>query len=334
MQKGETATDALHSSCDRHIKKENIMTYSTVLTLPDWATEAQAYSQQVIRFTPIVLKALSKTIAPVTIASIKGFSNHWFESECYWRQRITNLAGITYNPLTASISAAHAELTSTEAQATYRRLQHITRETAMDALVIGLCGVVAIAQGVEVAQKVYRTAKRVYDWVDARLNPSPANIPSVGKAFAMADEKAIAAIVEEVRYEQYFLSQFDQLDSDILAINAEEIDEAIAQVKAQQLKCDRAAMVLQMEGDRLAREALASVVDRAVADATAETVQRTPQATAASAVAEDCPANALNVPGATGKGTFRALAGNSKTGTKAEPKTSAGKSRGVAMGKR
>jgi hypothetical protein len=63
-------------------------------------------------------------------------------------------------------------------------------------------------------------------------------------------------------------------------------------------------------------------------------VQQRLQATAAPAVAEDCPANALNVPGATGKGTFRAKAGNSKTGTKAEPKTSAGKSRGVAMGKR
>jgi hypothetical protein len=308
------------------------MNYATALTLPDWATEAQVYSQQVIRFTPLVIKALSKTIAPVTIASIKGFSNHWFESECYWRQRITNLAGITYNPLTASIKAAHAELASTEAQATYRRIRHITRETAMDALVIGLCGAVAIAQGVEVAQKAYRTAKRVYDWVDARLNPSPANIPSVGKAFAMADEKAIAAIVEEVRYEQYFLSQFDQLDSDILAINAEEIDEAIAQVKAQPLKRDRAALVLRMESDRLALEALADVVDRAVAYATA---QRMTRATAAPALAEDCPAKALNVPGAIAKCTSKAKASTSNTGAKAakaEPKTSAGKGRGVAIG--
>jgi hypothetical protein len=81
------------------------MNYATALTVPNWATKAQVYSQQVIRFTPVVLKAFSKTIAPVIIDSVKGFSSHWFESECYWRQRITSFAGITYNPLTASIRA-------------------------------------------------------------------------------------------------------------------------------------------------------------------------------------------------------------------------------------
>jgi hypothetical protein len=88
------------------------MNYAPALESPSWTAEVQGYSQQVIRYTPIVLKAFNKALAPVIIASVKGFSGHWFESECYWRQRIANLAGITYNPLTASVRAAHAELTS------------------------------------------------------------------------------------------------------------------------------------------------------------------------------------------------------------------------------
>ena len=295
------------------------MNYATALTLPDWATEAQVYSQQVIRFTPVVFKALSKTIAPVIIANIKGFSNHWFESECYWRQRITNFAGITYNPLTASIRAAHAELTSAEAQATYRRIRHITRETAIDALVIGLCGVVAVAQGVEAAQAIYRHSVAFYGKIQAWFNPVPVIVPSVGVAFAATPDEVITAIVKDIRVERYFTAQFDQLDSDILAINAEEIDEAIAQVMIAKLKQARAALALQTEGDRLAREALAFVVDRAVVFAK---VKPKPEVSLANA-------------GATAKRTSRAKDSNSKTrnkATKAEPKTSAGK--GVATGKR
>jgi hypothetical protein len=332
MQKGETATDALHSSCDRHIKEENIMNYATAQELPDWTAKVQSYSQKIIRHTPIVLKAFGKTIARVTIASIKGFSNHWFESECYWRQRITNLAGISYNPLTASISAARAELTSEEAIATYRRLQHIATETAMVSVAIAAYGVFAIAQGVKVAQKVYRTVKRCYDWVDARLNPplpEPSILPTVTQFFAQDKaEEDIAVLIEAVGHERSFLIQFDRLDAEALATIQAKADEAIAgavQAKANQCKCDRAALVLQMEGDRLAREAFASVVDRAVAYATAETVQRMLQATTAPAVTEAELVGSLDVPGATGKRTSRAKSSTSKTG--ATPKEARAKAK-------
>lgn len=174
------------------------MNYATALTLPGWATEAQVYSHQLIRFTPVVLKAFSKTIAPVMIESVKGFSRHWFESECYWRQRIANFAGITYNPLTASISAARAELTSSEAQATYRHIQHITRETAMDALVVGLCGIVAVATTIEAAQTVYRHAAAFYSRVDAWLNPAPVILPSAEMALASTELAAALAIAADV----------------------------------------------------------------------------------------------------------------------------------------
>jgi hypothetical protein len=305
------------------------MNYATALALPSWTAEIQGYSQQVIRYTPIFLKAFSKTIAPQLLTIFKDLSHYYFECGRGAGAWAMIAAGITHNPIQAAVRSAHTELTSPDAITTYRRLQHITRETAIDALVIGLCGVVAVAQGVEAAHKIYGLAKRVYRWVDGRLNPLPARNDSFGKAFAVADEKAITAIIEEVRYERYFLSQFDQLDSDILAINAEEIDEAIAQVKANQLKCDRAALVLQMECDRSAQEAFAYVVDQAVAFAKAETVQ----VVAAPVIVEDHPATvlkaptapataetelvgSLDVPGATGKRTSRAKASTSKAGMK------------------
>jgi hypothetical protein len=283
------------------------MNYATALTLSDWATEAQVYSQQVIRFTPIVLKALSKTIAPVTIASIKGFSNHWFESECYWRQRITNLAGITYNPLTASIRVAHAELTSTEAQATYRRVRHIATESAMDMLVIGLCGVVAIASGVEAVQKIYGFAKRVYRWVDDLINPpleQPTLLPTVDLCLAHLSDAELAARIESL------------VDPLLLEV----VDEAIAPSSES--------------------TPLQSTEDEPIAfwnpqpkDMHTEVQQRL-QATAAPAVAEDCSANALNVPGATGdKPGAKASNSKAKGGThnaRANVKLSKGDAAAVA----
>jgi hypothetical protein len=330
------AIDALQiTDCYRHSTRRQFMNYATALELPSWTTEVQSYSQQVIRYTPVVLKAFSRTIAPVIIVSVKSFSSHWFESECYWRERITNLIGITHNPLTAAISAAHAELTSSEAQATYRHIRSITRETAMDALVIGLCGVVAVSQGVEAAQKIYRSVKRCYDWVDARLNPAqpePMTLPTVDLCLAqIVAEEELTAYIKDIGHERSFLAQLDRLDAEALATVQAKVDQAIAQVvqaKANQLKCDRAALVLQMECDRSAQEAFAYVVDQAVAFAKAETVQ----VVAAPVIVEDHPATvlkaphlsgaeaelvgSLDVPGATGKRTTRAKASTSQAGAK------------------
>jgi hypothetical protein len=258
------------------------MNYATALELPSWTAEVQGYSQTVIRYTPIVFKAFNKTFAPVIIASLTGTSLYLIQRERLWYKWTMNVAKITHNPLQSAVSSAWIELTSAEAIATYSRIRYITRETAMDMLVIGLCGAVAITQGVEVAQKVYRTVKRVYDWVDARLNPplpEPSILPTVIQFFAQDKaEEDIAALIDEVGHERSFLMQLDRLDAEALATVQAKADEAIAgaiQAKANQCKCDRAALVLQMESDRLASEALASVVDRAVAYATAETVQIT-----------------------------------------------------------
>jgi hypothetical protein len=300
------------------------MNYASALELPtSWATDAQRYSYRAVHYTSFAFKAFNQEIAPVLGEALKDQSHYYVQCLKGANRWAMKASGITHNPLQAAVRAAHAELTSTEAQATYRRVRHITRETAMDALVIGLCGVVAVAQGVEAAQKVYRTVKRCYDWVDARLNPAqpePSILPTVTQFFAQDKaEEDIAAIIDDVGHERSFLMQLDRLDAEALATVQAKADDAIAgavQAKANQCKCDRAALVLQMEGDRLALETLASVVDRAVAYATAETVQPMLQATAAPAVAKAELVGALNVPGATGKRTSRAKASNSKAGVK------------------
>jgi hypothetical protein len=245
------------------------MNYTTALTLPDWATEAQVYSQQVIRFTPIVFKAFKKTLAPVIIDSLKRVGLHLIERERLWKEWALNASGITHNPLQAAVRSAHAELTSTEAQATYRHIRHITRETAMDALVIGLCGVVAVATTIEATQAVYCHAKRIYSNIQARSNPAPAIVPTE-VAIAATSGEEIAAIVKEIQAERYFNTQFDRLDSDCLAIVEEEVDEAIAQVMIDQLKTARAALLLAQEGDRLVQEALAYMVDQVLKFASVE----------------------------------------------------------------
>jgi hypothetical protein len=246
------------------------MNYATALALPSLTAEIQGYGQTVIRYTPIIFKAFSKTIAPQLLTTFKDLSHYYLQCGQGAGAWAMTAVGITHNPIQAAVRSAVSELTSAEAQATYRRIGYIVRETAMDVLVVALCGVVAVAQGIEVAQKVYRLSKRCYSWVQKRINLAPAIAPSVGKTFAVTNEKAIAAIVEEVRFERYFLKQFDQLDLDILAITIEEVDEAIAQATIAQLKSARAALVLQTEGDRLAREALAFMVDHTVTFAMVE----------------------------------------------------------------
>jgi hypothetical protein len=202
---------------------------ATTLALPSWTADIQHYSQKVMFYTPIVWRSFQRNIAPVLVESVKGLSLHWFESECYWRQRILNLAGITHNPLTEAVSAAIAELTSAEAQATYRRINHIIRETATDALVIGLCGVVAIVSGIEFGQKVYRQVKTAYAWVDAKLNPvgpGPMILPTVEMAIAPHQESTLqqeplgdiqALIAEDEEYERQFMARLERLDTDALA---------------------------------------------------------------------------------------------------------------------
>lgn len=189
------------------------------IALQSWTTEVQSFMNKAAFYAPIVWKAFNKTIAPVTVSAIKGLAIHWFESECYWRQKITGAMGVTYNPLTAAIKAAYRELTSTEAQATYKRIRSVAHEVATDTAVIGLCGIVAISEGIELAQKVYRQAKVIYAKVDNWFNPVPA-MPIILPTVEMALEPAPIFTTEDEEYEQEFMARLQQLDA--VAVSKEE----------------------------------------------------------------------------------------------------------------
>jgi hypothetical protein len=332
------ATDTDCIATERRRKNMNIATYE----LPSWTAEVQHFINKTAFYTPIVWKAFNKTLAPVIISSAKGFVGHWFETECFWRQRITGLAGITYNPLTASVSAAYSELTSSKAQATYVRIRHIIREAAKDALVIGLCGVVAIASGIELSQKVYRQAKAAYAWVNAKLNPAgpePMILPTVGMAIAPHQESALqqekpledvqALIAEDEEYERQFMAKLERLDD--VKDCANEIQAQVendlwdGEVDYEPVEFSPSSEFAPLSDLVLALSPTAytpvfgPIVNPAPTDMHTE-VQR--MATAP-AKAEDELVSALEVPGATGKRT-RTSKSTRNAGTNAKPKTGKG----------
>jgi hypothetical protein len=302
------------------------MSYATALTLPEWATEAQVYSERVIRYTPIVLKAFNKTFTPVILDSLKGVGLHLIERERLWKEWALNVAGITHNPLQAAVRAAQAELTSSEAHATYRHIRRITRETAMDALVIGLCGVVAVAQGVEAAQKVYGFAKRFYHWVDDRINQpleQPTLLPTVDLCLAHLSDEDLAARIESLADAPSQTAVVDEAIAPIDRIDMEQAKDGSTEVKP----VDRPNIIF---WNPPPKDMHIEVQQRLQAIALDE----------AKATAEDSPATALNVPGATGvkpgakASTSKAKAGTRTTKANAKPRQSKGDAEAGAIAPR
>jgi hypothetical protein len=183
---------------------------ATALVLPSWTADIQRYSQEAIIYTPIVWGAFKRTIAPVIIDCLRGMFHHCIERESLWRQWAMNTAGISHNPLQAAFDAAHAELTSTEARVTYRRIHYLVGEIAMVLLGFGLGFVLPFLAVINLALGGYRVAVRLFRAVNGRLNPSLSAsdllMPSVGMAIASHQEfasqpgsaAAQAAAVEDV----------------------------------------------------------------------------------------------------------------------------------------
>ena len=176
------------------------MNFATVLQFdsisqPAWAENVIRHTRQAAAQASVIIKAFSKSYAPVIATTAKDLSHYYWLCLQGAGEWAMHRAGITHNPVQAAVRAAYAELVSAEAITTYRRIGHITRETAMDGLVVGLCGVAAISVGVDVVQKGYRTAAKLYRAVYARLNPSepqPELLPSV--SMAIASEELAAAL--------------------------------------------------------------------------------------------------------------------------------------------
>jgi hypothetical protein len=162
-----------------------------LISLPAWVDTAICNTRQAADYSYQTIKAFSKTLAPVIATTAKDLSHYYwlcFQGAEQWTT--------DRQPISSGVRAVHAKLTSPASIATYRRISHIVREAAMDALVVGLCGVVAVSVGVDVAQKGYRAAATLYRAVYGRLNPSEpvptiTMLPSVGMAIA-ADEFAAA----------------------------------------------------------------------------------------------------------------------------------------------
>ena len=165
------------------------------ISRPAWANTTIHNILKAAAHSNIVIKAFSKTLAPVIATTTKDLFMYYVQCLSGLNHWTMRQAGITHNPLSAAVKAAYAELVSSASIITYRRIRHITRETAMDALVVGLCGVAAISVGVDVVQKGYRTAAKLYSAVYGRFNPSvpdPELLPSV--SMAIASEELAAAL--------------------------------------------------------------------------------------------------------------------------------------------
>ena len=119
------------------------------ITLPAWTATAIRHTHQAAAQASVIIKAFSKSYAPVIATTAKDLSHYYIlcvQGAEWWAM---HHAGITHNPVQAAVLAAYAELISAEATVTYRRIGHIIREVALDGLIISLCGVVALSVSVQ-----------------------------------------------------------------------------------------------------------------------------------------------------------------------------------------
>jgi hypothetical protein len=230
------------------------------LHLPSWITEVQQYGIKLYQKATTIVRAFNQTITPEIVATAKGVAVYYVECGHNAGCLAMQAAGITHNPLRAAVRSAYAELTSADAHATYKRISHIAKARAMDAIVIGLCSAVAVSEGIELAQKGYCKARAVYERFAPRRGAAVV-LPEV-------DAETIKALVEDIQAERKFFERLDELDSSRLERVAVKVSEAAVQVTIANLKSARAALNLQVECDRSAQESLAYVIDSAIKFAT------------------------------------------------------------------
>jgi hypothetical protein len=233
------------------------MNFATSLELPSLAPQIQTRIQEWIRYSPVLIKAFNKTIAPEILSTVMGVSGYYIECGRGAGCMAMKAAGITHNPLQAAVRSAYAELTSTEAHATYQQITSLTKARAIDAVVIGLCATVAIAEGIDLAQRCYRAARAFY----GRFYPvdEPTILPSVELALnlPLQDEEQLSAIVADINTERFFLAEFDRIDADALCA-------VCIQVEIAQIKIARARLALALASAHAAQSQLAYVVDKAI----------------------------------------------------------------------
>ena len=96
------------------------------ISLPAWTATTIRYMRQAAAQTSIVIKAFSKTIAPVIAATAVDLGRYYILFLQGAGELAMNTAGITHNPIQAAVQAAYAELVSSASIITYRRIKIAT----------------------------------------------------------------------------------------------------------------------------------------------------------------------------------------------------------------
>jgi hypothetical protein len=216
------------------------------ISLPAWAVIAIRHTRQAAVHSRIVLKAFSKTIAPVIATTTKEVGRYYWS--CFQGAEKWTL---DRQPISSAVRAVHAELVSAEAKATYSRIGKLMHKRLINGLVIAHYGIAALIKGFTTAQSAYRTAVKLYRAIYGRLNPSepmPEFLPSVGMAIASTE---IAEALADYA---------DVAEADIQA-KAEGEAEAIALQSAEAVEPPALEPVLEQKPDPEAMDELATALD-------------------------------------------------------------------------
>jgi hypothetical protein len=244
------------------------------MQLPALPKEVQEFCFKSYVYGRAFTKAFSITIAPRMITAGKTFLHYSYVGLQTLEQQELEAVQIQYNPVRAAAKAAWSELTSTEAIACYRQIQSVgqqqitdAKDRLMDVAIIGLCGVVAIAEGIYFAKAVYQKAVALYQKVSGFFSPTAPEttlLPTVEMAICTKSDAEVESIAQQLQQERQTIAQFDSAESAALNLVQALVDDEIVQVKIQQLKDARAVLVLAEESDRQAQAQFEFVVDKAI----------------------------------------------------------------------
>jgi hypothetical protein len=256
-------------------KGKNIM-YATFdsIKVPALSKDVQDFTLNSYIYGRAFTKAFSITIAPRLIIAGKTFLHYSLIGLNTLEQQELEAIELQYNPVRAAAKAAWTELHSPDAIACYRQMHSVynarqteAKEKLFDIAIVGLCGVIAISEGIEFAQRVYQSAKSLYARVEALFNPpapGPVELLTVKLAMITKSNAEIELIAEQLQQERQTIAQFDVAEADALSQVEAKVDEAIVQVNIQSVKDARAALALAKESDRHAQAQLEFVTDKAV----------------------------------------------------------------------
>lgn len=244
------------------------------ISLSALSEEVRAFSLKSYAYSCAFSKAFSFAITPRLLTISKSFLQYSLIGlNTLERQELTSVQ-LQYNPVRAALKAAWSELSSEEAIACYLQVHRIAnarlaeaKEQLIDVAIIGLCGVVLVSMGIDIAKDAYSKAVALYQKVHGYFSPAasgPTILPTVDMAIASKSDAEIEAIAHQLQQERQTIVQFDIAETTALAEVRDRVGEVIVQVKVEELKKARAELVLARECDRASQAQLDFVIDKAI----------------------------------------------------------------------